>query len=85
MPRTKKVHSSGRFGVRYGRKVRKFISKVEQVSRAKYVCSECSRKSVKRVSAGIWECGKCGDVFAGGAYSPKTEATKVTKESLSKR
>ena len=38
MGRTKKVGSAGRFGVRYGRKIRQRIIKVEKELKAKHKC-----------------------------------------------
>ncbi len=74
MGRTKKVGSTGRFGSRYGRRVKVMLEKIERKQRALYVCPSCKRKSLKRVSVGIWKCKKCNAKFAGGAYSPKTES-----------
>lgn len=65
---TKKVGSAGRFGVRYGRKVRKRIAEVEKKQKAFYTCPSCNVNRAKRVSAGIWECKKCNTKFAGKAY-----------------
>lgn len=70
---TKKVGSTGRFGARYGRGVKVVVEKIERKQRMTYVCPSCKRKSLKRVSAGIWTCSKCKAKFAGGAYSPTTE------------
>jgi large subunit ribosomal protein L37Ae len=80
MPRTKKVGSAGKFGSRYGLKIRKKIVDIEKSTKVRHKCPSCLRKSLKRKSAGIWECRKCGIKMAGGAYSPKTSATKLMKE-----
>ena len=87
--RTKKVGSAGRFGARYGVLVRNLVRDIEKVQRAKYVCPSCGHKKVKRESAGIWKCRKCGLVFAGGAYMPRTDmgqtAERILKLGLEER
>lgn len=72
MGRTKKVGLAGRYGVRYGRKVKVAVNEIEQKQRAKHLCPVCRKTSVKRVAAGIWQCKKCSTKFTGGAYEPKT-------------
>ena len=69
MGRTKKVGSTGKFGTRYGLRIRTKILKVE--AKKTKVCPYCGRKQLKRVAAGVWECKKCSTKFAGGAYTPK--------------
>ncbi len=71
MGRTKKVGSTGKYGSRYGLKIRRKILKVE--SKKDRVCPYCGKKQLKRVAAGIWECKKCGARFTGGAYTIKYE------------
>ena len=68
--RTKKVGIVGRFGPRYGLKIRKRILAIEQVKVKKHLCPRCERHAVKRVSTGIWRCRHCDLTFAGGAYVP---------------
>ncbi len=68
---TKNVGSAGRFGQRYGRRVRKRTAEIEAVQKGKFVCPACRFLKVKRVDAGIWECSKCGRKFAGGMYQPQ--------------
>ena len=65
---TRKVGTSGRFGVRYGRKVRKKVADIEKKQKATYPCPYCNFVRVKRVAAGIWACKKCGSKFTGRAY-----------------
>ncbi len=65
---TKKVGSSGRFGVRYGKKIRKKIAEIETKQKRKHKCPYCSKFKVQRVSAGIWECKGCNAKFSGRAY-----------------
>ncbi len=68
--RTKKVGAAGKYGARYGVRVRKRLTQIEAEKSKKYVCPNCNQESVKRVGTGIWRCGKCDLVFAGGAYRP---------------
>ena len=68
MPR-EKLKTVKRFGVRYGLKPRRRLDEIERGYRGKFLkCEACGEKKVKRVSAGIWKCQKCGTKFAGGAY-----------------
>ncbi len=80
--RTKKVGSSGKFGVRYGLSVKKQIKSVEGNKKGKYVCPRCYKKNVKRVSAGIWECRSCELKFTGGAYVPSTGKYKMIENRM---
>ena len=34
------------------------------------------------MSTSIWQCGKCGLKFAGGAYTPRTEAGQNVEKML---
>ena len=70
--RTKKVGSSGKYGPRYGVKIRRRISSLEARQRKKHICPDCHYPAVKRVSTGIWTCKHCGYTFTGGAYIPTT-------------
>lgn len=68
--RTRKVGSTGRFGVRYGLKIRKDVLKIDLARKAKHKCPSCMKTTIKRESAGIWFCKCCGLKFAGRAYQP---------------
>jgi large subunit ribosomal protein L37Ae len=65
---TKKVGSTGRFGVRYGRKIRKRVLDIEIRQRQKQTCPYCKKKQVKRVATGIFRCSKCNSKFTSKAY-----------------
>ncbi len=65
---TKKVKSAGRFGARYGKRVRQKVIDVEKKQRRKQECPYCYSLSAKRVAAGIWKCAKCRIKFTGKAY-----------------
>ncbi|MEM2878374.1 MAG: 50S ribosomal protein L37ae [Candidatus Hadarchaeales archaeon] len=69
MTRTK-VGAAGKYGPRYGTKVRKLSLEIEKRLRRKYRCPNCGAERVRRESTGIWQCKKCGLKFASGAYSP---------------
>ncbi len=66
MAGTKKVGKTGKYGSRYGLRIRKKILKVE--SKKTKECPYCKRKRAKRIAAGIWECSKCNNKFSGGSY-----------------
>jgi len=80
----KKTKSAGRFGVRYGRKIRKAVAEIEEQTRALHKCPKCERKSVSRIGTGIWKCSKCGYTFTGGTYIPQT-SLGITVERAIKR
>ena len=63
-----KSASVKRFGPRYGRTTRTKVARVESTQKAVHECPYCSKKSVKRVFAGVWACSKCGSKFTGKAY-----------------
>jgi large subunit ribosomal protein L37Ae len=68
--KTKKVGSTGRYGVRYGRRIRQRILDVEKAKKERKTCPNCCKPGLKRVAAGVWVCRKCGAKFAGKAYKP---------------
>ena len=67
------IGSAGRFGARYGKKVREEVSEIERKQKIRHTCPRCDLPHVKRMAKGIWKCGKCGNKFAGLAYYPKME------------
>jgi large subunit ribosomal protein L37Ae len=82
MGKTKKVGSSGKFGTRYGMRLRKRWLEVDKKQKALYECPTCKRLSVKRQSSGIWICKKCNTKFIGGAYQPFTDAAKKIEQGI---
>ena len=70
------VGTTGRFGSRYGKGVKKKVAEIERIQKQRQLCPECGMKYVKRVSSGIWKCRKCGAKFASSAYVPKSEMVK---------
>jgi len=81
---TKKIGTTGRFGARYGIKIRRQTSSIEKNLKQRHRCPRCLHTSVVRVSTGIWECKRCGLRFAGGAYMPSARKSRigVEKENL---
>ncbi len=64
----KKTKSAGRFGARYGKRVRVKLVKVEEKQRKRQKCPFCKKFGVKRLSKGIWKCPKCNKKFASNTY-----------------
>ena len=65
---TKKVGSSGRFGARYGRRLRQKVTEIEKKLKQWHKCPYCNKERVKRLAAGIWCCRSCDSKFTGKAY-----------------
>jgi large subunit ribosomal protein L37Ae len=65
-----KSGSAGRFGSRYGSRLRKKVTLIENVQKKKSICPSCAFEGVRRVAKGIWQCRKCNYKFAGCAYVP---------------
>ncbi|NIA02951.1 MAG: 50S ribosomal protein L37ae [Nitrospirae bacterium] len=80
----RKTRSAGRFGVRYGTKVRKLVADIEERMRQGYKCPECGMVAINRTDTGIWSCKKCNYTFSGGTYVPKTSVGLVAARSLKK-
>ena len=78
MTKKKKVGSTGRFGARYGLKIKKKVLEIEKIQRKKCKCPFCAKLTVKRLATGIWYCKACKTKFAGGAYAPGI--SKLAKE-----
>lgn len=80
----RKSRSAGRFGPRYGRKIRKLVADIEEKSKRKYDCPQCGRTKIRRDGTAIWKCAKCGYTFAGGTYVPYTSAGQSVARSVKK-
>jgi large subunit ribosomal protein L37Ae len=78
MAGTKKVGMTGKFGPRYGIKIRRAV--LEVTKKMTKECPYCGRKQLKRTATGIWECGKCNTKFTGGAYTPVQETSAEESE-----
>lgn len=68
MARTKHTKSTGRFGPRYGAKVKTKTRAIESKQRKKQKCPYCKKPASKRISKGLWECKSCKKRYALGAY-----------------
>jgi len=79
MVRTKKVGPTRGLGPRYGSTVRKRYIKVVTEMKKPHTCPQCGFPRVRRVSVGVWKCGKCGFTFTGGAYTPTTKLGVVAR------
>jgi large subunit ribosomal protein L37Ae len=79
LPKTKKVGPTRGLGPRYGSTVRKRYVKVITELKKPHRCPQCGFVRVRRLSVGIWKCGKCEFTFAGGAYTPNTKLGTVAR------
>ena len=85
LARTKKVGSTGRFGSRYGAKLRRRVLDIEKKRNEPTRCPSCATRALKRQAVGLWKCSKCDLLFAGGAYVPFTDAGKAAKRAIAQR
>jgi len=80
--RTAKVGLTGKYGTRYGAKLRKQVKGIEILQRTKYVCPFCGKTKVKRSAVGIWRCKACRRNMAGGAWEFTTTAAVTAKTTI---
>lgn len=73
---TKKVGIAGKYGSRYGVKIRKRLMETETERVQKRTCPRCAHIAVKRLDTSIWLCRHCGYKYAAGAYVPKIREFK---------
>lgn len=79
MGKTKKVGPTGGLGSRYGATVRKRYIRIVTEMKKPHKCPQCGFTRVKKISVGVWQCGKCNFTFTGGAYAPVTKLGVVSK------
>lgn len=80
--RTTKVGITGKYGTRYGAKLRKQVKAIEILQRSKYTCPFCGKNSMKRAAVGIWRCKACRRTVAGGAWEFTTTAAVTAKTTI---
>ena len=80
--RTVKVGITGKYGTRYGAKLRKQVKAIEILQRTKYTCPFCGKDSVKRTAVGIWRCKACRRNIAGGAWEFSTSAAQTARTTI---
>jgi large subunit ribosomal protein L37Ae len=82
--RTKKVGITGKYGTRYGAKLRKQAKAIEILQRTKYVCPFCGKNSIRRQAVGIWRCRACRRCIAGGAWEFATSTALTAKTTINR-
>lgn len=71
MARTQKVKIAGKFGARYGKRIKDNYTFIMGKYKQKHTCPSCLSHNLKRVSKGIWYCSRCRYKMAGKAFSPE--------------
>ena len=82
--RTAKVGITGKYGTRYGQKLRKQVKAIEILQRKKTICPFCGKTSIRRAAAGIWRCRACKRTIAGGAWEFTTTAATTAKTTINR-
>jgi len=82
MAEKKTLGSAKRFGVRYGRTVKKRLAAIEKEQKKKHKCPYCSKERVKRVFAGVWYCDNCETKFTSRAYTVSEKQLTIKKEKI---
>jgi large subunit ribosomal protein L37Ae len=82
--RTTKVGITGKYGTRYGQKLRKQVKAIEILQRTKYTCPFCGKNSIKRTAVGIWKCKGCRRNIAGGAWEFSTIAAQTARSTINR-
>ncbi|WP_455280314.1 transposase [[Eubacterium] cellulosolvens] len=75
----RKTRLGGGLATRYGTAPRRRYIDVLVRMRRKHECPKCKVRAVRRLSVGLWQCRRCGNQFAGGAYSSFTKIGEIAK------
>jgi large subunit ribosomal protein L37Ae len=62
---------------KFGARLRKLADTSDNNKKTKYECPRCGKMKVARKGYAIWKCKSCDSVYAGGAYSLKTEKGEI--------
>ncbi|XP_072352320.1 large ribosomal subunit protein eL43-like [Scyliorhinus torazame] len=79
---TQKMGIVGKYGIRYGASFRKMVEKIEISQHAKYTCSFCGKMKMKCRAVGIWHCGSCMKMVAGGAWAYNIASCATVKSAI---
>lgn len=82
--RTTKAGITGKYGTRYGQKLRKQVKGIEILQRKKSICPFCGKTSIKRQAAGIWRCRACRRVLSGGCWEFVTTSATTAKTTINR-
>ena len=77
-----KVGITGKYGTRYGAKLRKQAKAIEMLRRTKFISPFCGKQSMRRVAVGIWKCKTTNRKIAGGAWELNTTAAITAKTTI---
>ena len=78
------VGITGKYGTRYGSKLRKQIKAIEILQRMKYTSPFSGKNSIRRKAAGIWYDKSTGRTIAGGAWEFQTNAAQVARATINR-
>jgi large subunit ribosomal protein L37Ae len=80
--RTKKVGNTGWMGPRYGIRIRRRVLEIDRARELAAACPKCSTVTVRRIASGVFQCRRCGNKFASGAYlfTPPPPITRSEKD-----
>ncbi len=68
---------------KYGARIRKLYDAAIRAKNERYECPKCRKKKLRRKSNAVWACSSCDAVFAGGAYSFRTEVGEIAARLIS--
>jgi len=68
---------------KYGASIRKLVDSATKAKRARYECPKCRKLRVVRKGNAQWKCKSCDTLFAGGAYSFRTETGEIATRMVS--
>jgi len=81
LPGKRKTGPGGGLAARYGTAPRRRYIEILARMRRLHECPRCQVRAARRLSVGLWQCGRCGHQFTGGAYMPFTKLGDLAKRS----